>query len=331
MNRSFGPILLSHTVSPKKNWGNCVSWIARYLAISQVMSAEEVTIEFEVMAHTRLGQWVSVVGSTPELGGWNPTKAPALATASLYPKWIGKITCARVGSAKRRTCLPGGHPFWAVPTQPAAFVAELRQRLGIPDSATDTWCPQCNAVLHAHSHHAGICSTGGERTLRHNAIRNVVYTWIDRAGLNPEKERPGLLLPHAGLKTSTLPSGAQPISLYLAWKILEGTPTALDFAVTGPESLPQAMHKPVRAAAACAGLKATHQDTGRLCSEQGIHFQPVVVETIGAWGKTASHVLHIVAATVAAREGAAVADLHSRLLQELSTTTRRFRAQAALR
>eukprot|EP00435_Cladocopium_sp_Y103_P020646 s2721_g5.t1 len=55
--------------------------------------------EFEVMAHTRLGQWVSVVGSTPELGGWNPAQAPALATdASLYPKWIGKITCARVGA-----------------------------------------------------------------------------------------------------------------------------------------------------------------------------------------------------------------------------------------
>ena len=57
----------------------------------------------------------------------------------------------------------------------------------------------------------------------------------------------------------------------------------------------------------------------------------MVAETTGAWDKTASHVLHIVAAAVAAREGAAVADLYSRLLQELSITTRRFRAQAALR
>eukprot|EP00435_Cladocopium_sp_Y103_P024653 s1193_g6.t1 len=107
-----------------------------------------------------------------------------------------------------------------------------------------------------------------------------------------------------------------------------------DFAVTGPQrtdSFSQAMHKPVSAAAAYADLKATHQDTGRLCSEQGIDFQPTVVETTGAWDKTASHVLHIVAAAVAARERATVADLHNRLLQELSITTRRFRAQAALR
>ena len=39
----------------------------------------------------------------------------------------------------------------------------------------------------------------------------------------------------------------------------------------------------------------------------------------------------IVAAAVAAREGATFADLHGRLLQELSVTTRRFRAQASLR
>ena len=73
------------------------------------------------------------------------------------------------------------------------------------------------------------------------------------------------------------------------------------------------------------------QSHTRLCSEQGVHFQPMVAETTGAWDKTASHVLHIVAAAVAAREGGAVADLYSRLLQELSITTRRFRAQAALR
>ena len=100
----------------------------------------------------------------------------------------------------------------------------------------------------------------------------------------------------------------------------------LGFAVTGPqrtESLSQATNKPVSAAAAYADPKATHQDTGRLCSEQGVHFQPMVAETTGAWDKTASHVLHIVAAAVAAREGAAVADLYSRLLQELSITTRR--------
>eukprot|EP00435_Cladocopium_sp_Y103_P074828 s60_g51.t1 len=208
--------------------------------------------------------------------------------------------------------------------EPATFVAEIRQQLGIPDSASDTWCPKCDAVLDAYSHHAG------ERALRHSAIRDVVHTWIDRAGLNPEKERPGLLLPRRPEDVHV--TRRHPADIFVP--CLEGTPTALDFAVTGPqrtESLSQAMHKPVSAAAAYADLKATRQDTGRLCSEQGINSQPMVVETTGAWDKTASHVLHIVAAAVAARERATVADLHNRLLQELSITTRRFRAQATLR
>eukprot|EP00435_Cladocopium_sp_Y103_P039991 s1853_g10.t2 len=49
-------------------------------ANKKVMSAEEVTIEFEVIAYTHLGQWVCVVGSTEQLGGWTPTHASALAT-----------------------------------------------------------------------------------------------------------------------------------------------------------------------------------------------------------------------------------------------------------
>ena len=57
----------------------------------------------------------------------------------------------------------------------------------------------------------------------------------------------------------------------------------------------------------------------------------MVAETTGAWDKSAAHVLHIIAAAVAAREGATVAELHQRLLQELWVTARRFRAQAALR
>ena len=57
----------------------------------------------------------------------------------------------------------------------------------------------------------------------------------------------------------------------------------------------------------------------------------MVAETTGAWDKSAVHVLHIIAAAVAAREGATVAELHQRLLQELWVTARRFRAQAALR
>ena len=76
------------------------------------------------------------------------------------------------------------------------FVAELRLRLQVEDAADDTWCPKCDAVLDKHSHHAAVCLAGGERTHRHHAVRDLIASWAERAGLRPEKEKPGLLLPH---------------------------------------------------------------------------------------------------------------------------------------
>ena len=77
----------------------------------------------------------------------------------------------------------------------AVFLTELRHRLLVPDTAQDMWCPKCDGVMDRFSLHAGTCAAGGERTLRHNAVRNVLCTWADRAGLQPERERGGLLLP----------------------------------------------------------------------------------------------------------------------------------------
>ena len=69
-------------------------------------------------------------------------------------------------------------------------MAELCFRLGVPDAAEDTWCPKCDAVLDRYSRHAAVCVAGGERTLWHNSVRDIVLSWAARAGLHPEKERP---------------------------------------------------------------------------------------------------------------------------------------------
>ena len=71
--------------------------------------------------------------------------------------------------------------------------------------------------------------------------------------------------------------------------------------------------------------------TARACAEQGVRFQPMVVECTGAWDKAAAKVLWEIARAVAAREGADGQALHGELLQELGVTARRFRARAVLR
>ena len=214
--------------------------------------------------------------------------------------------------------------------EPAVFVQELRFRLGMPDASEDTWCPKCDAVLDKLSHHAAVCVAGGERTLRHNAVRDVVFDWAVRAGLAPEKERAGLLPPHASEDASS--ARRRPADVYLpSWA---GSPAALDFAVTAPqrqETLAQAGKEAGAAAADYARHKEAHLGTAAACAAQGITFRPMVVETTGHWERQASALLKQLAGAVATRSGEDAAPVHASLLQELSVVVRSFRARAALR
>ena len=54
--------------------------------------------------------------------------------------------------------------------EPAAFVAELRVRLHVPEAGEDSWCPKCDAVLDRFGHYAAVRVAGGERTLRNNLV-----------------------------------------------------------------------------------------------------------------------------------------------------------------
>lgn len=231
----------------------------------------------------------------------------------------------------------GGRAFLnAVPSgrtrmEPAAFVSELRVRLQIPDADGDTLCPLCDGVLDHHSHHASMCAAGGERTQRHNAVRDLVYEWAQRGGLRPERERPGLLLPHAPDEVNNL-ARRRPADVYLP--AFAGSPVALDFAVTAPqrqETLAQASLRTGAAAEAYAEHKRSHLNTAAACEAQGVKFVPMVAECIGAWEDAASKVLKHLAQAVATQTGADSATCFGTLLQELGTTIRSYRARAALR
>jgi hypothetical protein len=57
----------------------------------------------------------------------------------------------------------------------------------------------------------------------------VVHAWAEKAGLRPEKERPGLLLPQSPHDTQS--ARRRPADVFLP--ALAGGPAALDFAITG--------------------------------------------------------------------------------------------------
>ena len=79
-------------------------------------------------------------------------------------------------------------------------------------------------ILDRFSHHAGVCVAGGERVHRHYAVRDLLFSWAEKAGLHSEKERPGLLLPQT---PEDVQSGRRrPADVFLP--ALAGGPAALE-------------------------------------------------------------------------------------------------------
>ena len=213
--------------------------------------------------------------------------------------------------------------------EPAAFTAELRHRLNVPDAVEDTWCPKCDGVLDRYSHHASTCCAGGERTLRHTAVRDIICHWADRAGLQPEKEKAGLLLPQRPEEQRS--AGRRPADLFVPSYL--GSPTAFDLAFTAPlrqETLGAAARQALAATSAYAGTKMAHLQTAEMCRSHGVQFTPLVAETTAAWEPHSAAFLKRVARAVAAREGASAALLEAQLLQELCITARSFHARTVL-
>ena len=184
-------------------------------------------------------------------------------------------------------------------------------------------------MLDTFSLHAGVCIAGSERNQRHHALRDLVCTWADRAGLQPEKERPGLLLPQRPEDTGL----ARRRSADIFAPCFSGKPTAFDFAVTGFQrqaSLADAGWQGGAAAAAYSAVKIAHLDTALCCQQQGLAFVPLLAETTGAWDPSAAKVLQTIARAVAAREQVEPAALFSEMLQKTSVLIRSFRGRAAL-
>ena len=119
---------------------------------------------------------------------------------------LAQLTCS--STASQRQCAhpkllsaPGAGLFLnAVPTaeakldnEPALFIAMLRRWLRIPFSSAEQECQFCDKTLDPFGDHALVCCGGGDRTRRHNLLRNMAYHAASAAGLNPEPKRAGLL------------------------------------------------------------------------------------------------------------------------------------------
>ena len=261
---------------------------------------------------------------------------------------------ASVGTPSRRAHLSlltakGAGAFWhATPSrsmhldmEPCLYRVVLQRWLRMPFADEDSYCPLCENILDRYGDHCLSCSCGGERTRRHNLLRNQIYYACSAANLRPELERPGLLPPRPfdepGTDCSNREASARrPADVYLP-RWAGGPPAALDFAVTSGLNQDVIAGSAQDRETACRQYedrKRSHMNTAAVCQQQGFTFVPMIVEAVGGgWGAEARRVFSEIAkvSAFAAGDLTTDSDCGAALNQRLSMTLHRENARAVLR
>jgi hypothetical protein len=154
----------------------------------------------------------------------------------------------------------------------------LRYWLGIPIFPENSLCGVCHSPGDVYGdHHVG-CGGNGDRILRHDMLREVLFSVAQSAALCPRREVSSLITG----------SCSRPADIFLPhW--VGGKPAALDVSVISPlQNLTVNSSPSVQGFALAVGEArkvATHQD---VCRAEGITFIPLIVETLGGWSSQAS-------------------------------------------
>ena len=205
--------------------------------------------------------------------------------------------------------------------------------------------------MDSYGDHALTCPCHGDRTVRHNAIRDAVYDVCRSANMNPEREKAGLLPARPledGLQCSTdqlssnadetvIPRGRRPADVYLP-RGTSGSPMALDFACTSAlraDRMHQASRNPVCVISEYEDFKREFraqgdtESTERQCANQGFRFVPMVLEAhSGGWGKAPLQIFDAIAKALSATSPDSSEASSLRIAQRLSISLQRENARA---
>ena len=180
-----------------------------------------------------------------------------------------------------------------------------------------------------------MCCCKGDRTVRHNAVRDVVYEEAVRAGTAAEKEKAGLLPARpAEDGVGQAECHRRPADVWLP-RAAGTAGEALDFACTSGMRADFLARSAIDAGSifpAYEHLKRTFKDTERACSQSGFRFTPMVIEAHGGgWSPLARGVLDKLAKAQSAAWAEGQEPSSLRIAQRISCTLQRENARAVLR
>ena len=181
-------------------------------------------------------------------------------------------------------------------------------------------CVACPAISDISGDHAVSCGWGGERTTRHNAIRDVLFNTCSQACLGPTREDRALI---PG-------TDARPADVYLpGWT--GGQDTALDVTVINPLQqtfLNQSAANPGHALHKAYERKMTRH--GEACRMAGITFTPLPSDTFGAWGESTVREVRRMGSSLARQTGGEESEVIRHLIQRVSITLMKVNANLIL-
>ena len=200
--------------------------------------------------------------------------------------------------------------------------------------SAESYCPLCGSIMDSWGDQCS-CPCGGDRVVRHNAVRDVVYNECRDAGLTVECEKPGLLPPRSveeGLPPTT--SSRRPADVWQA-RGPSGGAEALDFSVRSGmanQFLERSASSPEEVLALMERGKRTHLDTFNVCRTAGFVFQPLILEAHGGgWTSALRYAMDWVASASAAHGLDSKEILSLRTAQRISCSLQRESARAVLR
>ena len=192
-----------------------------------------------------------------------------------------------------------------------------------------------------------VCRCGGDLVRRHHAIRDTLGNFLTEAGLNPEREKHGLLPLRP---TDTDEPTADTVPAHQQWQRSRRRPadiwvrrwgsnparngTAFDVAVTSVFRGPPSCTDPGDLAIEThlrkySDYKCSYLDTALECTSQAITFVPLIMEGhAGGWDSTLTSFLQELAPRIRVQVSATAASV---LAQRLSVAFHMEAAKALLR
>jgi hypothetical protein len=196
---------------------------------------------------------------------------------------------------------------------PSDFNSAVKFRLGANIFPAVSICSECDGVMDLNAIHATQCGSGGTRTARHNAVRDIVYTFASNARLQVSKETKWLVKD----------SKRKPADVYLP-SFNGGKDVALDFAVISPFT-DEAMKSDDYLTKYADKKVKKYADDIKLANYE---FQPMIVDTLGRWDDDASKFLVKMASNYAKNNCQDFSTVKNQLFQKLSISIQASNAKA---